>query len=139
MNETNQTMTKSAFAHGISNAVCNDQAPHDSIAPNSEDQWAVGDNLFSTCVTIRYRLTNGDEVELHVYAEKGNLSAPLSCAWTQVVSSPLRLTATRIGSMEGLPARRRSRFASSRSPGPPPLMRRGRVPPPRVLAATHRR
>jgi hypothetical protein len=87
-NETNQTMTKSAFAHGISNAVCNDQAPHDSIAANSEDQWLVGDNLFSTFVIIRYRLANGDEVELHVYAEKGNRSAPLSCAWTQVVSSP---------------------------------------------------
>jgi hypothetical protein len=39
-------------------------------------------------VTIRYRLTNGDQVELHALAEKGNRSAPLSCGWTQVVSSP---------------------------------------------------
>ena len=87
MNETNQTMTKRAFTHGISNAVCNDEAPHDSIAAHSEDRWLVGDNFFSTLVIVRYQLSNGDEVELHVLAEKGNRSAPLSCAWTRVVGS----------------------------------------------------
>jgi hypothetical protein len=88
-NETNLTMTTiRPVTLGITNAVCNDQAPSDTVPSNSEDRWLIGDNLFSTFVTIRYRLTNGDEVEFHAFAEKGNRSAPLSCAWTRVVSSP---------------------------------------------------
>jgi hypothetical protein len=68
------------------------QDPH-SVLPGSEDRWQVGDDIFSTSVTVKYRLKNGDEVELRALAEKGNRSAPLSCGWTQVVAHLARMTA----------------------------------------------
>jgi hypothetical protein len=86
-NQTSQRMEVWAFRFGTTNAVCNGQDPT-GIPAKSQHTWQVGDNLFSTDVTIRYRLDNGDQVELHALAEKGNRSAPLSCGWTTVVSSP---------------------------------------------------
>jgi hypothetical protein len=86
-NETSQRMEVWAFRFGATNAVCNGQDPT-GVPAGTDHIWMVGDNLFSTDVTIRYRLDNGDQVELHALAEKGNRSAPLSCGWTTVVSSP---------------------------------------------------
>jgi hypothetical protein len=86
-NETALRMDPYFFDKGFTNSVCDDQHPG-SVQPHSAGHWKVGDILFGTEVKIRYRLTNGDQVELYVFVYPGNRSAPLSCGWTQVVSSP---------------------------------------------------
>jgi hypothetical protein len=86
-NETALRMDPYFFDKGFTNTVCDDQHPG-SVQPRSAGHWRVGDILFGTEAKIRYRLTNGDEVELYVFVYPGNRNAPLSCGWTQVVSSP---------------------------------------------------
>lgn len=87
LNQTNLRMDPSFVGHGLTNAICSNARPR-SIQPGSKDRWQIGDNFFSTSVTIRYRLTNGDVIELHGFVEKGNHSSSLDCGWTTVVSSP---------------------------------------------------
>jgi hypothetical protein len=86
-NETALRMDPYFFDKGFTNSVCDEQHPG-SVQPHSAGHWKVGDIIFGTEVKIRYRLTNGDQVELYVFVYPGNRSAPLSCGWTQVVSSP---------------------------------------------------
>lgn len=86
-NDTNFRMDPYFFDKGLTNSVCDDQHPG-SVQPHSSGHWKVGDVLFGTSVKIRYRLTNGDEVELNVFVYPGERNPTLSCGWTQVVSSP---------------------------------------------------
>jgi hypothetical protein len=75
------------FDKGLTNTVCDDLHPG-SIQPGTMSRWKVGDFLFGTSAEIRYRLTNGDEVELTVFVYPGERNPSLACGWTQVVSSP---------------------------------------------------
>jgi hypothetical protein len=84
-NDTSLRMDPYFFGYGLTNSVCDDQHPG-SVQPHSSGHWKVGDNFFGTSVKIRYRLTNGDEVELNVVVTR--LEETLTCGWTQVVSSP---------------------------------------------------
>jgi hypothetical protein len=84
-NETTLAMAPYFFDKGFTNAVC--ESPG-SIKPGATGHWKVGDALFGTSAEVRYRLENGDEVELTVFVYPGERNPSLSCGWTRVVSSP---------------------------------------------------
>ena len=86
-NQTTLGMHPYFFDYGPTNSVCDDQDPG-SVQPGATSHWKVGDILFGTSAVIRYRLTNGDEVQLTAFVYPGERNPSLACGWTQVVSSP---------------------------------------------------
>jgi hypothetical protein len=84
-NDTDFRMEPYFFDKGFTNAVC--EGPS-GVGPRMSGRWKVGDVLFGTSAKIRYRLTNGDEVELTVFVYPGERNPSLACGWTIVVSSP---------------------------------------------------
>src|SRR5690348_15999435 len=86
-NQTTLGMHPYFFDYGPTNSVCDDQHPG-SIQPGATSHWKVGDILFGTSAEIRYRFTNGDEVELTAFVYPGERNPSLACGWTQVVTAP---------------------------------------------------
>jgi hypothetical protein len=84
-NETNLRMDPYFFDKGFTNTVC--ESPG-SVKPGAAGHWKVADFLFGTSAKVRYRLENGDEVELTVFVYPGERNPSLGCGWTIVVSSP---------------------------------------------------
>jgi hypothetical protein len=87
-NETTFRMDPYFFDKGFTNSICEHPG---SVQPGKAGHWRVGDVLFGTSAEIRYRLTNGDEVELIVFVYPGERNPALACGWTRVVSSPRAL------------------------------------------------
>lgn len=90
-NDTNLQMVPWFVQKGLTNIVC-DNLDVGSPKPGTQDHWKFGDGFFATTVKVRYRLTNGDQVEVNASTYPayflGAASPTLSCGWTEVVSSP---------------------------------------------------
>ena len=84
-NETKFRMDPYFFDKGFTNSVC--EGPG-SVQPGAVGHFKVADFLFGTSAKVRYRFTNGDEVELIVFVYPGERNPALACGWTQVASSP---------------------------------------------------
>lgn len=84
-NETKFRMDPYFFDKGFTNAVC--EYPG-SVLPGATGHWKVGDALFGSSAEVRYRLENGDEVQLTTFVYPGERNPSLACGWTIVVSSP---------------------------------------------------
>jgi hypothetical protein len=87
-NETAFRMDPYFFDTGVTNSVCEHPG---SVKPGAVGHWRVGDFLFGTSAEVRYRLTNGDEVQLVVFVYPGERNPSLGCGWTRLVSSPRAL------------------------------------------------